>query len=228
MHSHLRRVRGQVVQRCSHPGVVRPPEDSMPSPGFVVLSVPCVGEEVLTIHSWYLRVVAVGAQRPSPHDGPRQHCAGNARLHAAPNRYLAAGSTAGSCLLESADDGTASAKDYPDQVADTRAAVCDQGFSLGQRSGMSPDGRVRTTARMTGVKSIARARSTPRALPASGPAPRAARPLAAAGQSNAAARLGRYRAPTRPAPRSTVSGPRSCRVRATLRPVAAHPDRASP
>jgi hypothetical protein len=33
-------------------------------------------------------------------------------------RYLAAGSTAGSCLLESADDGTAFAKDYPGQVAD--------------------------------------------------------------------------------------------------------------
>src|SRR5206468_6780659 len=31
----------------------------------------------------------------------------NARLLAAPNRYLAAGSTAGSCLLESADEGTA-------------------------------------------------------------------------------------------------------------------------
>src|SRR5437667_3771082 len=66
MHSHLRRVRGQFVQRCSHPRVVRPPEDSMPRPGFFVLSVPCVGEQVLTIHSWYLRVVAVGAQRLSP------------------------------------------------------------------------------------------------------------------------------------------------------------------
>src|SRR5256885_6739462 len=66
MHPHLRRVRGQFVQRCSHPGVVRPPEDSMPCPGFFVLSVPCVGEQVLTIHSWYLRVVAVGAQRLSP------------------------------------------------------------------------------------------------------------------------------------------------------------------
>jgi hypothetical protein len=106
----------------------------MPSPGFFVLSVPCVGEEVLTIHSWYLRVVAVGAQPPEPPQyGPRQHCAGNARLLAAPNRYLAAGSTAGSCLLESADDGTAFAKDYPDQVADARAAVCDQGLSLIER-----------------------------------------------------------------------------------------------
>src|SRR5256714_4082234 len=65
VHSHLRRVGGQFVQRCSHPGVVRPPEDSMPCPGFFVLSVPCVGEQVLTIHAWYLRIVAVGAQRLS-------------------------------------------------------------------------------------------------------------------------------------------------------------------
>ena len=80
----------------------------MPSPELFVVSVPCVGEEVLTIHAWYLRVVAVGAQPPETRrTGPRQHCAGNARLLAAPNRYLAAGSTTGSCLLESADDGTA-------------------------------------------------------------------------------------------------------------------------
>jgi hypothetical protein len=140
MHPHLRRVGGQFVQRCSHPGVVRPPEDSMPGPGFFVLAVPCVGEEVLTIHSWYLRVVAVDAQPPKPPQyGPRPHCAGNARRLAAPNRYPA-GSTAGSCLLESADDGTAFAKDHPDQVADARAAVCDQGLSLRQCSGMKPDG----------------------------------------------------------------------------------------
>src|SRR5215207_8185559 len=107
MHPHLRRVGGQFVQRCAHPGVLRTPEDSMPSPDFFVLSVPGVGEEILTIHAWYLRVVAVGAQRSSPEYGPRQHCAGNARLLAAPNRYLAARSTAGSCLLESADNGTA-------------------------------------------------------------------------------------------------------------------------
>jgi hypothetical protein len=37
---------------------------------------------------------------------------------------------AGSCLLESADDGTAFGKDYPDQVADARAAVCDEGVSV--------------------------------------------------------------------------------------------------
>src|SRR5687767_5825753 len=43
---HLWRAGGQLVQRCSHPGIVRPPEDSLPSPGFFVLSVPCVGEEV--------------------------------------------------------------------------------------------------------------------------------------------------------------------------------------
>ena len=118
----------------------------MPRPGFFVLSVPCVGEQVLTIHSWYLRVVAVGAQRLSPRmTGLGKHCAGNARRLAAPNRYLAAGSTPGSCLLESADDGTAFANDYPDQVADARAAVCDQGLSLRQRSGLSPDavGRAR-------------------------------------------------------------------------------------
>src|SRR5215204_4904263 len=56
------RVGGQFVQGGAHPGVVRTPEDSMPSPAFFVLSVPCVGEEVLTIHPWYLRVVAVGAR----------------------------------------------------------------------------------------------------------------------------------------------------------------------
>jgi len=82
----------------------------------------------------------VGAQPPEPRSNrPRQHCAGNARLLAAPNRYLAAGSTAGSCLLESADDGRAFAQDYPDQVADARAAVCDQGLSLCQCPGMSPE-----------------------------------------------------------------------------------------
>src|SRR5215210_3758267 len=51
MHPHPSRVGGQFVQRCSHPGVVRPPEDSMPSPVFFVISVPCVGEQVLTNHS---------------------------------------------------------------------------------------------------------------------------------------------------------------------------------
>jgi hypothetical protein len=34
----------------------------VPSSFFFVFSVPCVGEEILTIHSCYLRVVAVGAQ----------------------------------------------------------------------------------------------------------------------------------------------------------------------
>jgi hypothetical protein len=71
------------------------------------------------------------APRP-PQYGPRQHCAGNARLLAAPNRYLAAGSTAESCLLESADDGTTFAKDHPDHVADVRASVCDPGVGLGE------------------------------------------------------------------------------------------------
>jgi hypothetical protein len=37
-----------------------------------------------------------------PQHGPRHHCAEDARLLAAPNRYLA-GSTARSCLLEIAD-----------------------------------------------------------------------------------------------------------------------------
>src|SRR5215210_8558424 len=98
MHPHPGRVGGEFVERRSHPGVVRPPEDSMSNPGFCVLSVRLVGEEVLTIHSSYLRVVAVGTEpRESPQCGPRQHCAGNARLLAAPNRYLAAGSTTGSC-----------------------------------------------------------------------------------------------------------------------------------
>ena len=77
-----------------------------------------------------------------PQYGPRQHWAGNARLLAAPNRYLAAGSTAGSCLLESADDGTAFAKDYPDQVAGARAAVCDQVPGMGERSRMTPEKQV--------------------------------------------------------------------------------------
>src|SRR6185436_3571752 len=93
MYPRLRRAGTEFVQRCSHSGVVRPPEDSMPSPGFFVLSVPCVREEVLTIHSWYLRVVAAARSRPSPRTTGLQHCAGNARLLAAPNRYLAAGST---------------------------------------------------------------------------------------------------------------------------------------
>ena len=65
MHPHLRRV-GPVRTALPHPGAVRPPEDSMPSPGVFVLSVPCVGEEVLTIHAWYLRVVAVDAQPTEP------------------------------------------------------------------------------------------------------------------------------------------------------------------
>src|SRR5829696_104615 len=85
MHPHLRRVGGEFVQRCSHPGAVRTPEDSMPNPVFFVLSVPFVGEEILTIHAWYLRVVAVGrAVLEAPEYGPRRHCAGNARLLAAP------------------------------------------------------------------------------------------------------------------------------------------------
>ena len=128
VHPHLRRVGGQFVQRRSHPGVVRTPEDSMPSPNFFVLSVPCVGEQVLTIHAWYLPSRSGGrAVLEPPEYGPRQHCAGNARLLAAPDRYLAAGSTAASCLLERADDGTPFGKDGPDQVADARAAVCDHG-----------------------------------------------------------------------------------------------------
>jgi len=49
----------------------------------------------------------VGAQRTEPALRASAHCAGNARLLAAPKRYLAAGSTAGSCLLESADDVSA-------------------------------------------------------------------------------------------------------------------------
>jgi len=47
---HVGRAGHELVQRCSHPGVVRPPEDSMLSPGFFVLSVPRVGEEVLANH----------------------------------------------------------------------------------------------------------------------------------------------------------------------------------
>ena len=63
----------------------------------------------------------MGAQPLQPRNvGASAHCAGNARLLAAPNRYLAAGSTPGSCLLESADDGRAFAKGDPDQVADAR------------------------------------------------------------------------------------------------------------
>ena len=51
VHPHPMRAGRQFVQRCSHPGVVRPPEDSTPSPVFFVVSVPCVGEQVLTSHS---------------------------------------------------------------------------------------------------------------------------------------------------------------------------------
>jgi hypothetical protein len=71
----------------------------MPSLVFFALSVPGVGKEVLTIHAWYLRVVAVGAQPPEPAVAASTHCAENARLLAAPNRYLAARSTERSCLL---------------------------------------------------------------------------------------------------------------------------------
>ena len=42
----------------------------------------------------------MGAQPAKPRGTGSANCAGNARLLAAPNRYLAAGSTAGSCLLE--------------------------------------------------------------------------------------------------------------------------------
>jgi hypothetical protein len=77
----------------------------------------------------------VGAQPPEPRSTGLGNTAPETRgCSPRQTRYLAAGSTAGSCLLESADDGTAFAKDYPDQFADGRAAVCDQGLSLGQRS----------------------------------------------------------------------------------------------
>src|SRR5512132_813061 len=88
MHPHPRRVGGQFVQRCSHPGVVRPPEESMPRTEFFVVSVPYVGKEVLTIHSWYLRVVAVDAQPREPAGRASKYCAGNARLLAAPTATL--------------------------------------------------------------------------------------------------------------------------------------------
>jgi hypothetical protein len=58
---------------------------------------------------------------------------------------------AGSCLLESADDGTRFAKDYPDQVADVRASVRDQGRSLGERAGISPERRPSGAGRLTAL-----------------------------------------------------------------------------
>jgi hypothetical protein len=75
----------------------------------------------------------VGAQPPEPRSTGLGNTAPETRLLAAPNRYLA-GSTAASCLLERADDGTAVGKDYPDQVANARAAVWDQGRGLRERS----------------------------------------------------------------------------------------------
>ena len=59
VHPHPGRTGGQFVERCSHPGVVRPPEDPVPGPVFFVVSVPLVGEQVLTSHLMYLPVVAV-------------------------------------------------------------------------------------------------------------------------------------------------------------------------
>ena len=67
----------------------------MPSPGFFVGSVPGVGEQVLTNHSVYLQVVAVHAASDAASkaaSGLRQSRA----AVAASDRYLVAGSTAGS------------------------------------------------------------------------------------------------------------------------------------
>src|SRR5262245_14407511 len=50
VHSALRRAGGELVQRCPHPSVVRPPKDPTPGPSPLALSVPQVGEEVLSCH----------------------------------------------------------------------------------------------------------------------------------------------------------------------------------
>src|SRR5580765_7267362 len=76
----LRRAGGQFVERCSHPGVVRPPEDSMPSPVFFVVSVPRVGEQVLTNHSVHLQVVAVARSNRGGLESSLGACANHARL----------------------------------------------------------------------------------------------------------------------------------------------------
>jgi hypothetical protein len=89
----------------------------MPGPVFFVLSVPVVGEEVLTIHSWDLRVVAVGAQRPSPGVRASPNTAPERAAARRDDRYLAAGSMPGSCLFESAGDARAFAKVYLDEVS---------------------------------------------------------------------------------------------------------------
>src|SRR5580765_6363741 len=81
VHPRLRRAGGQFVQRCSHPGVVRPPEDPMPSPFFFVVAVPRVGEQVLTNHSVHLQVVAVArSARSLPRESSLGTCANHARL----------------------------------------------------------------------------------------------------------------------------------------------------
>ena len=95
MQPRVRRVGGQLVQRCSHLGVVRPPKDSMPGASFFVVSVPGVGEQVLASHSVYLQVVAVARSirgRVGAASALRQSRAAGA----ASDRYLVAGSTAGS------------------------------------------------------------------------------------------------------------------------------------
>src|SRR6185437_13838451 len=95
IHPHARRVRGQFVQRRPHPGVVRPPEDSMPGALFVVVSVPCVVEQVLTSHVVYLQVVAVARSVGDRVERGRSAgpiTRGDRRV----DRYLVARSTAGS------------------------------------------------------------------------------------------------------------------------------------
>src|SRR5215210_9508214 len=95
VHVALRCTWVELVQRCPHPGVVRPPKGAVPCSGLFAVFFPIAGEEVLTSHAWYLQVVAVARRRPSPAGLGRLRR--NTRLLAAPNRYLAAGSTIGSC-----------------------------------------------------------------------------------------------------------------------------------
>ena len=67
----------------------------MPSPGFFVVSVPCVGEQVLANHFVYLQVVAV-ARSVRGRLGAASSLRQSRAAVAASDRYRLAGSTAGS------------------------------------------------------------------------------------------------------------------------------------
>jgi hypothetical protein len=107
-----------LVQRCSHSGVVRPPETSMPSPGFFVASVPCVGEQVLANHSVYFQVVAVARSvrgRPKAASTPAPITRGGGRVGPLSRRRIHGGIVTFATQmsgLESAPVATADVDEY--------------------------------------------------------------------------------------------------------------------